>query len=291
MSTTANQRPRIGREVMIFFGLAFALSWLAWTPLILLPVPERIRGVLVVAGSFGPSVAGLILLMKHVGWTETKNELATRARWHLSRRIWIAALLGPAAVLLLSIAISTLAGRPVAGWQDPARLYLIIPIFAYVTILGGPLGEEIGWRGYALPRIQQTSSPTIAALVVGLAWALWHAPLFAIDGTVQQSVPGVAFAVQIITTSVIYTWLWNRTESLPLVIGFHGAFNTSVGLFPILPDTAGTDTPLWIALGLAMVIATALIGLTRGRLAYNPARLSGRSLKRDGPTAMEKPPL
>ena len=267
MSTTdtAARRRRIHREVMTFFGLTFALSWLAWAPLMLLPVSEPIRGVLLVAGSFGPSTAAVLLSIHRTGWAGTRSEFATRARWRLPWRMWIVAIVGPAAIILMAIALSTLAGRPVAGWQDPNRLYLIVPVFAYVTVFGGPLGEEAGWRGYVLPRLQHDHNPTTAALVVGLAWGLWHAPLFAIDGTVQQSVPATAFGIQIITTSVIYTWLWNRTESLPLVIGFHAAFNTSVGLLPILPDAAGSQTPLWIALVIAVVIAATLIGVTRLR--------------------------
>jgi len=263
---TTRTRRLVDRQVMTFVVLAFALSWLAWGPLVLLHVSEPIRGVVLVAGSFGPSTAAVILSMKHSGWAGTRNELATRARWRLPWRMWIVAVVGPAAIILLAIALSALAGRPVGGWQDPNRLYLIVPVFAYVTVFGGPLGEEAGWRGYALPRLQQRHDPTTAALVVGLAWGLWHAPLFAIDGTVQRSVPVAAFGIQILTTSVVYTWLWNRTESLPLVIAFHAAFNTSVGLLPILPDAAGSPTPLWVALVLAVGIAAALIGVTRGRL-------------------------
>lgn len=263
---TTGTRPRIDRQVGVFFTLTFALSWLAWGPLVLLHVSGPIRVVVLVAGSFGPTAAALILSMKRSGWVGTRNDIATRARWRLPWRMWIVAVGGPAAIIVLAIALSTLAGRPVVEWQDPNRLYLIVPVFAYVTVFGGPLGEEAGWRGYALPRLQHAHHPTTAALVVGLAWGLWHAPLFAIDGTVQRSVPAAAFGIQIVTTSVVYTWLWNRTESLPLVIAFHAAFNTSVGLLPILPDTAGSPTPLWIALVLAVGIAATLIGLTGGRL-------------------------
>ncbi len=263
---TTRTRRLFDRQVMTFVVLAFALSWLAWLPLVPVHASDPVRGAVLVAGSFGPTAAAVILSVKRYGCAGTRHELATRAGWRVPWWMWIVALAGPAAIVLLAIALSTLAGRPVVGWQDPNRLYLIVPVFAYVTVFGGPLGEEAGWRGYALPRLQHDHNPTTAALVVGLSWWLWHAPLFAIDGTVQRSVPAAAFGIQILTTSVIYTWLWNRTRSLPLVIAFHAAFNTSVGLLPILPDTAGSQTPLWIALLLAAMIAAALIGVTRGRL-------------------------
>jgi membrane protease YdiL (CAAX protease family) len=246
--------------------LAIVLSWLAWVPLVVLPHPGTLGDVLLVAGSFGPTAAALILTTARSGWAWTRRELASRATWRHPVSLWVVALTGPAAIILVAIAFCTVAGRPVVGWQDPARLYLIIPVFLYVTVLGGPLGEEPGWRGYALPRLQRDHSPTTAALGVGLVWGLWHAPLFAIDGTVQRSVPVAAFGAQILITSVLYAWLWNRTTSLPVVIAFHAAVNTSVGLLPVLPETAGSPWPLWTSLALAAVVAAALIGATGGRL-------------------------
>ena len=195
--------------------------------------------MLLVAGSFGPAAAALILSIARAGWARTRRELASRATWRHPMGLWVVALAGPAAIMLVAIGLCTVAGRPVVGWQDPARLYLVVPVFLYVAVLGGPLGEEAGWRGYALPRLQRDHSPTTAALVVGLVWGLWHAPLFAIQGTVQSSVPVAAFGVQILITSVLYAWLWNRTTSLPVVIAFHAAFNTSVGLLPVLPRDRG----------------------------------------------------
>ncbi len=268
MSTTSSRGTgrRPGGRASTFFALAIGLSWLAWVPVMLVPRPGALREVLLVAGSFGPAAAALILSIARSGLPRTRSELARRATWRHPVSLWAVALAGPAAIMLVAIALCTVTGRPVAGWQDPARLYLVVPVFLYVTVLGGPLGEEAGWRGYALPRLQRDHSPTTAALVVGLAWGLWHAPLFAIDGTVQRSVPVVAFGIQILTTSVLSAWLWNRTTSLPVVIAFHAAVNTSVGVLPVLPETAGTPGPLWTTLALAAVVATALIGATGGRL-------------------------
>ena len=266
---TSPDRFRSNRhEVGAFPALAYALSWVMWAPLVWLAVPEPLRSSLRIAGSFGPSAAALIVLSARQGWGGTRQAIARQMHWRLPVRLWLIVLLGPAVVMLTAIGISTLAGQPAGAWQDPTKLYLVIPVFAYVTLLGGPLGEEIGWRSYALPRLQQRHNPTVAALAVGLVWALWHAPLFAIEGTIQQLVPATAFVLQILTTSVIYTLLWNRTESLPLVITFHAAFNTSVGVLPILPDTAGSHTQLWIAIAIAVIIAATVITTTRGRLGF-----------------------
>lgn len=263
------------REVAAFFALAFALSWTAWIPLIWFTPPASIRPLLVVVGSFGPSAAASIMLVNRHGTRKAAMRMAELLRWTGSLRLWVMTLVGPAAVILAAVAIATILGAEVGGWQDPSRLYLVVPVFLYVLVFGGPIGEELGWRGYALPLLQGAHGPIWATAVLGVAWAAWHAPLFAIAGTVQQSIPPVSFVIQILATAVIYTWLWNRARSLPLVIGFHAAFNTSVGLLPIIPETAGTSLPLWVALSLAVFAAVAIVVVTRGRLGLQAGLSSG----------------
>lgn len=266
IETTPRLTYHADREVAGFFALAFAWSWAAWAPLIWLAPPDGVRTLLLVVGTFGPSAAASIILLTRHGAAETAKRMAELFRWAGPIRLWVVTLVAPATVILVAVGLSTTLGVPAGGWQDPGRLYMVVPVFLYVLVLGGPIGEELGWRGYALPLLQGERGPLRATAVLGVAWAVWHAPLFAIAGTVQRSVPPSAFAIQILATAVIYTWLWNRSRSLPLVIGFHAAFNTSVGLLPVLPDTAGTSLPLWIALGLAVLIAAGLVVVTRGRL-------------------------
>ena len=266
IETTPGLTRHVDREVAAFFALAFAWSWAVWVPLIWLAPPDGIRTLLLVVGTFGPSAAASILLVTRYGAAEAAHRIAELFVWANPARLWILTLVAPAIVILAGVGLSTIVGAPAGGWQDPGRLYMVVPVFLYVLALGGPIGEELGWRGYALPLLQGERGPLRATAVLGVAWAAWHAPLFAIAGTVQRSIPPSAFAIQILATAVIYTWLWNRSRSLPLVIGFHAAFNTSVGLFPVLPETAGTSLPLWIALGLAVLIAAAIVVVTRGRL-------------------------
>ena len=75
------------------------------------------------------------------------------------------------------------------AFNDPMQWYLGIVVFAYVLVLGGPLGEEIGWRGYALDRLQPRFTPMLASVLLGVAWGVWHLPLFFSDGAVQQQIP------------------------------------------------------------------------------------------------------
>ena len=78
----------------------------------------------------------------------------------------------------------------------------------------GPLSEEIGWRGYALERLQTRWNALTSSLIVGLVWALWHLPLFLIVGTSQHEldIPFMGFLIQMTASSILYTWLYNNTQ-------------------------------------------------------------------------------
>ena len=65
-------------------------------------------------------------------------------------------------------------------FNDPSQLYLVVPVFFFVLVLGGPLGEEPGWRGLLLPTLAERSTFPVAGIVVGIVWAIWHLPLFLI---------------------------------------------------------------------------------------------------------------
>lgn len=252
----------------MFFLLAFAASWVLWLPLVWWAPPPVTRQTLLVAGTFGPSIAAAVLILARNGRAGLRSELSEQWKWRLPFPLWVLILVAPAAIILVAVGIARGLGAPAGEWNDPGQLYLVVPVFLYVVILGGPLGEEFGWRGYALPRLERHIYPTAAVVLLGLIWGLWHLPLFWIEGTVQQLTPLAAFLVQTTATSVIYGWLWNKTKSLPAVIAMHAATNTTVGLLPILPDTADSLIPLWTAVSIAAAIALLLTVWTKGRLGY-----------------------
>lgn len=261
---TAASGLRLGR----FFLLAYGISWALWLPLTWWTPREVVRQVLLVSGTFGPSGAAAALIMRRRGRAGLRAELARQWKWRLPFPWWVLILLAPAAIILIAIAIAQGLEAPAGDWNDPAQLYLAIPVFLYVVVLGGPLGEEFGWRGFALPRLERRLHPTAAMILLGLIWGLWHLPLFWIEGTVQQLTPLTAFLAQTTATSVIYGWLWNTTKSLPAVVVLHAATNTTVGLLPVLPDAAHSIIPLWTTIAVASAIALALTIWTRGGLGH-----------------------
>lgn len=139
-------------------------------------------------------------------------------------------------------------------------------IFGVVLALGGPLGEELGWRGFALPRLQRGWGPVEATLLVAVVWGLWHLPRLLDPAAVQHGVPWPLFLGQLVVMSFFYTWLVNRTRSLVPALLLHASFNTSAGLLPVLPSASAPAGPAVISLAMAAVAALILVVRTRGSL-------------------------
>lgn len=187
---------------------------------------------------FGPMVAAVVVV-KTTGrslrvWIRSLGPVPGKARWYLAAVLLIGAL----------VAITT-AAYVVAGGEltvpavtAPA---LLITFLIAMTLGGGP--EELGWRGYLLPRLQQRWSPVGATLIVGLGWAIWHLPLFVLPGAQNAGQPFVLFALVVIAMSFAFTWLYNVANGsiLPVVL-LHGLNNTSGLLYPFAADTSWPST-------------------------------------------------
>ncbi len=128
-----------------------------------------------------------------------------------------------------------------------------------VFIAGGPLGEEFGWRGYALPAMQEHMSWQSASLLLGTVWGIWHLPLLFVTGSSQSNIQFMTFFVLIISSSVFYTWLYNRSRGSVLpVLALHTASNSWPGLISILPSDAD-QRPYYFVITLVVIAAIWLL--------------------------------
>ena len=205
------------------------------------------------------------------GWPATAALLRRLAQWRAGLRWYALALLLPLGVTAAAAAATVALGAPPAGLDDlVSRLPSAVPIFAFALLfpLQGALGEEPGWRGFALPRLLASRSPLAASLILGALVAGWHAPLF-LTGLYGQVPLRVLFMV---TTSVLYTLLFTGTGgSVLLAMLFHAAWNATAEF--ALPAFAGADADRFLALYLLGGSAAALLaGLLAGaRLTHTPA--------------------
>ena len=121
---------------------------------------------------------------------------------------------------------------PAPTWSTRTLLYAIPEYFIWFFLFGGPLNEEPGWRGFALPRLQSRFSPLVASLILGTFWGLWHVPLH-LMGMYYGGAWGALIRIQEIPRAILFTWIYNRTKgSLLLTILFHATINTTGFFLP-----------------------------------------------------------
>lgn len=254
-----------GREVVTFFALTLVLSWAVWVPgaVGIVEYSSLALGVAIIVGGFGPLVAAAI-----VTWLVGDSLRAWAGqvlRWRVRPR-WYLAALGIPLVLFAAVSLIYAAlGNPIEplASRQQIPLFAVLLIFAFnvvfVFLLGGGQ-EELGWRGFALPRLLERFDAVTASLVIGAVWAVWHLPLFVVEGSSQYGTPFVPYAISLLALSMLFTWLYRATgRSVLLVMILHASYNSAPVLFPFqLVETVTVSwflaAVLWaLALGLMVV--------------------------------------
>lgn len=230
----------------MFFGATFALTWACQAPGIMAmrsgETPAGLLMLLIAIGSAGPTLVAIGLSAVHDGRGGVRALLrpASSAPWLLM----LVALLFPAAAHLIGSAALWIAG----AYRAAHIVYLPLRPEQIAIAIVAPLGEEYGWRGYALPRLQTIMTPVRASLLIGLVWALWHVPtLFVPEARGTTSLELGLYLVAYLSSSVIYTWLYNAGRGSmrgPLLahLGIHldNVFRASAlgdGLAPLFSTT------------------------------------------------------
>jgi len=219
---------------MGFFLLTFAFSWSCFSALAILArsAPVGVAGyALLLLGTFAPSIVGVWLTYRQEGSAGVTSLLRRILRWQVAARWYLFAVaLFPAIKLAVALTYRALAGAwPRFGNESPA-----IILMAIIVSTPFQAGEEVGWRGYALPRMAARLGFGPASIVLGAVWGLWHLPLFFVPGE-DYGQPFFVFAMGTTALSVAIAWLYaNSKGSLLLTMLMHSAVNQTVG---IVPDT------------------------------------------------------
>lgn len=240
-----------------YFALTFAWSWACWalSPAIRPQLPW-LATLLMFAGSFGPSLAAIVVVASTRKVEGLRAWLSRCLQWRIGWGWWAFALLLPLAVMPLAAGLHIALGGVISPAPASGHLLMTIVNLPLILLLGGPMGEEFGWRGFALPVLQDWLGWRAASLVLGLAWGVWHLPLFFIDGTAQAHIPPALFLLSVVAVSVVLAWLVKRTAgSVVTALVLHTAINFGPSVVPVLPTEASYRA---YALVVAMLVLLAM---------------------------------
>jgi membrane protease YdiL (CAAX protease family) len=254
--------------MITFFALAYGLSWAMLLILYgLLGLPAALA---ILLQTLGPTLAALIMTGLLEGPTGPRRLLARVRIWRVARRWYLFALAGIPAVCV--IAALVLPGAFVGlGDASAVKLGIEFLVFMLVGFFSGPLFEEPGWRGFALPHLQGQMGALRGTLVLGVLWAAWHLPQYLVpewadeNGGLDPTLV-VTFLVMVVAITPIMTWVFNRTKgSLLLVMLAHASINASLAAFVVASSALDVGVLAFGALSVLLIVAT------RGRLGYAPS--------------------
>lgn len=222
-------------SLILYFILAYAVSWS-----VEIPIALSVQGLITAKipmwihyfASFGPMIAAFIVTTLTEGGAGIRDLTARIFKWRVDWRYYAFVILAPLGLF----AFAYLLNRVVTGEWSDLRLLGETDYLQYLSPLGVlglwlltyGLGEETGWRGYALPRLQRDRPATSATLILALIWACWHLPAFFYRDTyVDLGIFGFPmFAFSLLFAAMVFTWLYNSTGgSILMVIIFHAFFN------------------------------------------------------------------
>jgi membrane protease YdiL (CAAX protease family) len=221
----------------------------------------------------GPTLSAFIMTATTEGRAGVRKLLGRYVLWRVGLRWYVIALLGVPLVMLVGVMIYSMELPNLAALGGPSYLLSYLASFALVTVFGGPLLEEGGWRGFALPGMERLHGPLLASLILGVLWGLWHLPEFWLPSWTAAMGGGgilniILFTISDIALTILITWVFNNTRaSVLLAILVHASLDTFGGtLAAIFPAKASASQfPYLISFG---VVAVVLIVVTRGRLSY-----------------------
>jgi membrane protease YdiL (CAAX protease family) len=250
------------RALVAFFALAYALSW-SWA------IPLAAAHLVVRRGEgwpthypslLGPAIAAVVITAWTMGRPGVRDLLARMARWRVPLRWWLAAL-SPAAFLGLALTAMAAAGKPLPSVADFGRFsgtpaIGLVGVLLLITFVGA-LGEETGWRGYALPQLQRRFSPLTSSLIIAVLWFGWHLPQFFVIATYRDFGPVqyVGMFLGLTCGAVVLTWLYNRSgSSILLVIVWHGLYNFVSGTQAATGLLAAVVSTLVMIQGVVLIV-------------------------------------
>lgn len=276
--------------IYIFVALTFGMTWTIGASVIFAPDwfnfhlgPFNNRSPMFYLAVWAPNIAAVAIAMVAGGWSAIQELLGRLVGWRVGLWVWVFALGFHPALMLVVELVGLAFGDPLptwSNWQAFGLGLLSLPLIAL-----GPLGEELGWRGYLLPRLLERTRPLSAALILGTIWMVWHIPAFFMSGVPQSNMSFPIFVIGGVAFNVFITWLFLNARQSILIAGIipHALANA-------WGDAFGPMT--WINAGVLVagaILLVRLVGLRdlsrskgiEGLADYDPKRVTPSRVTND----------
>jgi membrane protease YdiL (CAAX protease family) len=263
--------------IIAFFFLAFGISWFFWIPIALSSqgiLPFQIPFFLFVLAGYGPSLSGIIMAGIKEGKPGIRELFERLLIWRIGAQYYVFVLFSTALVVVCAMALYPLFSGETIEIDLLKQLRSLLLLLPVIIFLGGPMSEELGWRGFALPGLLSRYSALAASLIVGVMWGLWHLPAFWIAGAGQHNQPIFWFMIGAPAVAILYTWVYNHTKgSLLIAVLYHTAFNSTMQLaLPAFPTAKAVTIAFMLTVALLWVMAIIIVAV------YGPQHLSRKGI-------------
>ena len=216
-------------EIIVYLIMTFLFTWIFWS---IAFTSTNLNGPFRIAGSFMPSIMSMIFTGYYDGFNGIKKLLKKLVIWKVNPLFYAFIFVYTAMSIYIPSFICSIIGvnykiiinNHISSFQLNSPLTILNCFFA-VMIFGGPVGEELGWRGFVLPKLLKRINPLISSIILGIIWTSWHIPMF------YFHVPGydisfISYLLETIYLTILFTWLYNNTKgSLLIIILFHSIDN------------------------------------------------------------------
>lgn len=231
-----------GNGVPLFFALALAISWAIWVPMAV----QKLSGKDAPVGSplnalavWAPALAAVLTLLVSREKGGVDRLFSQLKMWRADLCWYLTALLYPAAVWFLAFGVDRLLGKSypvnlftIGRMFRPEQAYMVV--VALVFVLPNTLGEELGWRGFALPELLKRSGPLASSLTLGVFWAVWHLPMWLMYG--KAGLPLAASFFWTVAIAFVFTWIYRGSGNrLTLAWLFHSSLTATGYLLSSIP--------------------------------------------------------
>jgi CAAX protease family protein len=252
-------------SLLKFFFLTYAVTWACFITVVRIshgaaptPALALVRGLLLFLGTFAPSLVALGITARAEGSPGIRALLHRIVQWQVGTR-WYLFAIGYLPAIKLSVA---LVHRVMTGsWPRFGTEPWYIIVAAVIISTPVQAGEEIGWRGYALPRLADRFGFARASILLGFIWSCWHLPIFFLRGADKYGQSFPVWTLQVVALSIAITWLYAHTNgSLLLTMLMHSAVNQTVGIVP--SANANPGNPFAFSVSLVMWLTAAFLWVT-----------------------------